>query len=291
MQLALALWFAISMTLAQVSISAAQTASTYSGSATDESGTYSGKSSASDPEANSYTPLQSESEALTEYLKQRKLPLVGAQVLRSADGRRMVVLYGFVGSDFGKADALKKTRSFLHDSSIEVDNRINVRPELLASNRPSGPAASNPDYGYPPVTSPSSTPEGSSSPDDSSYPGPDSYKAQQANPYAQQLTSMIPLIALLGALGMGLAGGSSGFSLGSSPFGSPSYGNPYSPRYGPYGSPYGGPAYGGPAYGGPAYGGPAYGGPAFGGPPYGGSPYASSPYGNPPYGAAPYPYP
>src|SRR5215471_12446192 len=100
-------WFAVSMALAQVSLSAAQTTSTYSGSETDESGSYSG------PSGGGYTTEPSESQALTEYLKQRKLPLVGAQVLRSADGRRMVVLYGFVGSDFGKADATKKARSFL----------------------------------------------------------------------------------------------------------------------------------------------------------------------------------
>ena len=38
-----------------------------------------------------------------------------------ADGRRMIVLYGFVGSDFGKADAAQKTRLFLHDASVEVE--------------------------------------------------------------------------------------------------------------------------------------------------------------------------
>ncbi len=266
-QLSLAFWFTISMILAQVSISTAQTTSTYSGSEADHSGGY------ADTSSNDYTPEQSESQALTEYLKQRKLPLVGAQVLRGADGRRMVILYGFVGSDFGKADAAKKTHRFLHDEIVTVDNRINVRPELLASNRPSSSTPNIPDYGYPPAAGSTSNPQGPSSPDgsSSSYPGPNSYLAQQASPYTQQLTSMMPLIALLGTLGMSIAGGSSGFSFGTSPFGSPSYGSPYSSPYGPYGSPYGGSP--------------------FGAPPYGRSPFGNSPYGNTPYGSPSYPYP
>src|SRR5215471_7640081 len=174
MSLSFAGWFAISMTLAQVSLSAAQTTSTYPGSAADESGAYSGTSSDSHFGTSGYTPEQNESQALSEYLEQSKLPLVGAQVLHSTDGRRMVVLYGFVGSDFGKADAVKKTRSFLHDSTVNVDNRINVRPELLASNRPFSAAPSNPDSAYPPAAGSASNSGGSSSP---SYPGPESYKA------------------------------------------------------------------------------------------------------------------
>ncbi|MBV8453142.1 MAG: hypothetical protein JOZ29_12865 [Deltaproteobacteria bacterium] len=275
MSLSFAFWFAISMTLAQVSLSAAQTASTYSGS-----GSYSGRSSDPHFDTSGYTPEQSESQALTEYLKQRKLPLVGAQVLRGADGRRMVVLYGFVGSDFGKADAVKKTRLFLRDSTVNVDNRINVRSELLVSNRPSRAAGSNPVSEYPPAAGSASNSERSPTPDGSSaYPGPESYKAQQASPYAQQLNSMMPLIALLGALGMRMAGGSSGFSFGSSQFGSPMYGNPHCSPNGPYGSPYGGFPFGGSPYSRPPY----------GSSPYGNYPYGSSPYGYTPYGSAPYP--
>jgi hypothetical protein len=283
-QLLFAFWFGVSMTLAQVSISAAQT-STY-GSDTDGGGAYSGTSSGSHFDTSGYTPDQSESQALTEYLTQRKLPLVGAQVLNGPEGR-MVVLYGFVGSDFGKADAVKKTRRFLHNSAVRVDNRIHVRPELLASNRPSSTAGSNLGSEYPPAGGYASNPAGSSSPDASSYPGPagpsspdasaypgpESYKAQQANPYTQQLTSMMPLIALLGALGMSMAGGSSGFSFGSSPFGSQPYRSPYPTPYGGYGSPYGG---------------SPFGGSPFGGSPFGSSPYGGSPYGNPPYGSGPY---
>ena len=44
MRLGFAFWFAISMTLAQVSISVAQTTSTYPGSDTDATGAYSSTS-------------------------------------------------------------------------------------------------------------------------------------------------------------------------------------------------------------------------------------------------------
>ena len=277
-QLLFAFWFAISMTMARVSASVAQTSSTYSES--DETSAYTRASPDSHFDASGYTTDQNESRTLTEYLKQRKLPLVGAQVLRTSDGRRRVVLYGFVGSDFGKADAAQKAHGFLRDSSVEVDNRINVRPELLASNRPSGTAAGNPDSEYPSASGSTSNSEGAYSPDASAYPGPESYKAQQASPYMQQLTSMMPLIVLLGALGMSIAGGSSGFSFGSSPLGGSPFGSPYSSPYGPsYGSPYG-----------PSYGSP-YGSSPSGASPYGRFPYGGSPYGNSPYGSAPYPYP
>jgi hypothetical protein len=278
-QLIFAFWFAISMTLAHVYISAAQTSSGY-GSETDESGAYPGPHGDSHFDTSGYTPEQSKSEALTDYLKNRKLPLVGAQVLRGPGGNQMVVLYGFVGSDFGKADAAQKARRFLNDSSIEVDNRINVRPELMASNRPSSATAGNADSGYPPPASPSN-PETSSSADASQYPGPENYKAQQASPYMQQFSSMMPLIGLLGMLGSGIAGGGSGFSFGSSPLGSSPYGSPYSSPYrSPYGSPYGSP------FGSP-YGSSPFGASPYGGSPYGGSPYGSSPYGTLPYGSGP----
>jgi hypothetical protein len=262
-RLIFAFWFATSMTMAQVAVSLAQTTPSYSSSAPDDTSAYSGGSAGSHFDSSGSTPDSSESRALTDYLKQRKLPLVGAQVLRSSDGRRKVVLYGFVGSDFGKTDAAQKARYFLRDSSVEVDNRINVRPELLASN-PSSSASANP--AYPPAAGSPSSEGGSSSADASAYPGPESYKAQQASPYMQQFTSMMPLIALLGVLGMGVAGGSSGFSFGSSPFGGSSLGSPYSSPYGPpYASPYGAS-------------------------PYGASPYGRPPYGNSPYGPS-YPYP
>jgi hypothetical protein len=266
------IWFAISITLADIYTSAAQSTPTYRGS------------SSSGHSTTGYNPDQSESQALTDYLTKHKLPLVGAQVLKASDGQRMVVLYGFVGSNFGKSDAVKKTRRFLKHSHVTVDNHINVRPELLVSNRTSGAASANPSSGSSPGSAPSSggyasdSEDSSRSADDlsSKYPGADSYAAQRpnpsnpSNPYAQQFTSMAPMIAVLGLLGMALAGGHSGFSFGnSSPFGSSPYGSPYSSPYGG-GSPYG---FGGSPYSGPPYAGPSY----------------SSPYGNAPYGPGPYP--
>jgi len=248
------IWFAISMTLADVFASAAQTTSAYPGRG-DSAVAGGAGAAASDTTGYGYVPDQRESQALTQYLTKRKLPLVGAQVLRGPDGRRMVVLYGFVGSDFGKSDAVKKARHFVRDTSARVDNRINVRPELLASSRPVGGVSSgssrksSADGGY---ASGSDVPL---SPGTSSYPGPDSYLAQRSNPYVQQFAAVAPLaLALLGVLGMGLAGGNSSFSFGStSPYG----GSPYGFGGSPFGSPYGGPPFGSPYGGSSAYG-PSY---------------------------------
>jgi hypothetical protein len=270
MLITFSMWFAVSLTLADVWSCAAQ----ISGPTAETGDAYSAPSS--DATAG-YAPDQRESQALTQYLTARKLPLVGAQVLKSPDGKRMVVLYGFVGSDFGKSDASKKARRFLKDQTVQVDNHINVRPELLASTRPSSPSSSS-SSGYPPGSSsaPSGTDESSAPPDNSSaYPDARSYSAQRANPYVQQLTNLAPLIALLGVLGMGLAGGSSGFSFGGGSLGSPYGASPYSNPYGP-------PAYGSSPYGSSPYGsspyGPPYSGRSFGGGPYGGSPYGPPPY-------------
>jgi hypothetical protein len=262
-QLIFAIWFSISMTMAQVWVSAAESPDpTYFGADVDEPSTYS-TSSDSHASESAYTPERHESEALTQFLKRNKLPLVGAQVLRTSDGHRMVVLYGFVGSDFGKSDATRKARRFLHDRTVVVDNRINVRPELLASNHPAAGSSGVPYASYPPSAD-SGSAAGSSpstSADTSAYPGPDSYKAQQASPYAQQLTSMLPLIALLGV-----------FSLGPTPFGASPYGSPYvSPYASPFSSPFGPPSMS----------------------PYGpySSPYGSYPFGVGPPRPVPYPYP
>ena len=200
-----------------------------------------------------YTPDDAESRALTEYLTQHKLPLVGAQVLTGPAGQRAVVLYGFVGSEFGLNDAADKARRFTANPSIMVDNRIKVRPELLASGSP----AAAPDSGSP-ITS-----EDASSPDES-YPGVDSYAQQQSNALSQyqqnqspggSMGTMLPLIMMLGLLSMGLASGGSGFSVGPPTTGAP-YGYPYNPYPGypsppPYGSPYAPSPYSGSPFGPP----------------------------------------
>lgn len=171
-----------------------------------------------------------------------------------------MVLYGFVGSDFGRADAAEKARRFVADMSVVVDNRIKVRPELLASK-----AQASADAG-------SGANSGQSPSPDNSYPGVDSYVQQQndaqalrqyqqnQNPSAS-MGSMLPLIMMLGILGMGLASGGSGFSVGPGTMGPPG-GSPYGyPPYNPY---------------------PGYPSPSPYGSPYGASPYGASPFGPPP---------
>jgi hypothetical protein len=294
----LAGWFAITMTMAQSCMVPPQSANpplTHPAPAVGSG--YSSGSTSRDPadpppapeaasadthiDTTGYTADDAESRALTDYLTQHRLPLVGAQVLNGPDGGRAVVLYGFVGSEFGRNDAAEKARRFTADSSITVDNRIKVRPELLASKGASAPStAVNPDSG--------SAPSGASSPDssspDNSYPGVDSYVQQQNNAAAaasgqypmgqgsggSSMAAMLPLIIMLGAMSMGMAsGGGSGFSMGSGMGGSPFGYSPYGPGTGYPSTPPYGPSYGAPSYGG---------GSSYGGPPYGGSPYGGSPY-------------
>lgn len=250
----LALWFAISMTMAQACMTPPQ-ANNYTGGpgssavgsgftpSVARSGSLNQAATAESAPANThidthgYTPDEAESRALTDYLTQHRLPLVGAQVLTGPDGQRALVLYGFVGSEFGRNDAADKARRFTGNPSMMVDNRIKVRPELLASgSSASGSAA---------------TSEDASSAEEESYPGIESYTQQQANAQSQYqqnqnpgsgMSTILPLIMMLGILSMGMASGGSGFSVGSPMTGSP-YGYPYNPYPGypspsPYGSPY-----------------------------------------------------
>ncbi|MGH7986439.1 MAG: hypothetical protein ACREQX_09160 [Candidatus Binataceae bacterium] len=190
-----------------------------------------------DDSTTGYTKNTSESETLTNYLKHHRLPLVGAEVLNGPNGKRKVMLYGFVATNFGKADAVTKTRSFLRDSNLAVDNRVNVRPELLASGSSSSPS-----------TPPAATSSGSSSAT-GAYPGVRGYMAQeqQEQALAQQqygggstLSMVLPLIALIGVLGAGIAtgggiggfGGTMGPSPGFSPYNPfPTYPSPGYPGY------------------------------------------------------------
>jgi hypothetical protein len=73
---------------------------------------------------------QAQSQALTDYLKAHRLPLVGAQVLAAPDGRRQVILFGYVATDYGKGDAEAKTRRYIKDPQVTVDNRIKVEPTI-----------------------------------------------------------------------------------------------------------------------------------------------------------------
>ena len=76
---------------------------------------------------------QTQSQALTDYLKTHHLPLVGAQVLAAADGERQVILFGYVATDYGKGDAESKARRYVNNPAVTVDNRIKIEPSLAKS--------------------------------------------------------------------------------------------------------------------------------------------------------------
>jgi hypothetical protein len=179
-----------------------------------------------------------QSTALTNYLHSHQLPLVGGRVLASNGGPRQAILYGFVATPFGKADAVDRTRQWLNDSGAQIDNRIKIEPELA---------------------NPAGNPNGATADDNSDLSNPDIQKYQdqqnqqltrQQQQYMSQgqmppgFTLLLPLLMLGGSLG----GGGSGFSFGGGGFGSP-YGSPY----GSYGSPYSSPSPPPPGYG-PPYG-------------------------------------
>jgi len=223
-------------------------------------GSASSADSAPQAHFDSNAPVDSaQSTALTNYLHTHQLPLVGARVLASNGSSRQAILYGYVATPFGKADAVDKTRQWLNDHGAQVDNRIKIEPDLA------GPAQNDN-----PTTADNLDPN---NPDIQKYEAEQNrQQAMQQQQYMSQgsplggggmgmgfgtggggLTMFLPLL-LGGGLGLG-GGGLGGMGMGS-PMGSP-YGSPA-------GSPYGGSPYGGSPYG-------------------GGSPYPSAPYpSNPP---------
>jgi hypothetical protein len=239
-RIALSAWLGAALVLGQVCVAFAQNASSdsYAHSSDDGGGHL---------DMSGYKADEHRSEALTNYLKTHKLPLVGAQVLKNNSGDRAVVLYGYTGSDFGKKDAASKTRKYLADSAITVDNRIKVRPELLAANRSSEPGVSSSEAGS------GASGAGSSYADANGYPAPGS----QAQQYAQHqnagsmISNSAPLL-MLGLMALSAFSGGNfqfgtGFGpMGGSPFGPPQPYNQY-PGYpvmpGP-GDPYGSNPYG-----------------------------------------------
>ncbi len=295
---ALGFWFLIVMTMAQGCAGPAQSAGTYGARDATSAGGASAGSSAQYAGAHKsnrsggglsntagYVADRDASAALTDHLKHHRLPLVGAQVMRNPNnGARTVVLYGYVGSDYGKSDAQRQAEDYINDAAVEVDNRIRVNPELLAAGGSSSvpAAAGSPDAADAQAQA------------NSSMPGAQSYvdqqnQAAQVQQYQQQnsaasMSSMLPLVALLGILSMasGSGGFSTGPSMGYSPHGNSPYGNspygyspyansPYSP-YSPYASPMPPSNFGSPGYG---YGSPGGGVTPFGSLP--GSPYSSFP--------------
>jgi hypothetical protein len=86
---------------------------------------------------------QATSQALTAYLKQNRLPLVGAQVIKDNSGGRRLVLYGFVATDEGKTDAEQKAIGYLGTPVPTVDDRLLVKPELATMIAPQPSDQSN----------------------------------------------------------------------------------------------------------------------------------------------------
>ena len=187
-----------------------------------------------------------QSQGLSDYLKHHSLPLVGAQVVTSPSGGKQVILFGFVASDFGKTDAEQKARHYLKDSSLVVDNRIKISPELAGGSGTSGSTGN----GVPSNAMPTdnSDPYGSTGsvqdyqnnlPPDAQAYAAQGQRMQQMQQYQQynsgspsMLTMILPLLMGGGGSGLSIGGGSGGFGGGFGGFGSG-----YAPSYGGYGYP------------------------------------------------------
>lgn len=170
-----------------------------------------------------------QSTALTSYLHGSQLPLVGARVLASNGGPRQAILYGYVRTPFGKADAVDKTRQWLNDSGAQVDNRIKIEPELASKPGTSSEA-----------TADSTDPD---NPDLQRYENQQSQsltQQQQAYMNQGQMPAGMSLLLPFLMLGGGFGGGGSGFSFGGGGFGgpigpsNPSYPSPSYPSSGGY---------------------------------------------------------
>jgi hypothetical protein len=197
-----------------------------------------------------------QSQGLSDYLKHHSLPLVGAQVVTSPSGGKQVILFGFVASDFGKTDAEQKTRHYLKDPTLVVDNRIKISPELAGGAAAAGSTVNG-------VPSANAMPSDGSDPyaasgsiqdyQNNEPPGVQAYQAQgQYQQYQQyggynspppsMLTTILPLL-LGGGMTIGGGGGGYGGSFGGfgSGYGYRSYGYPppyATPGYGGYGTPF-----------------------------------------------------
>jgi hypothetical protein len=190
-----------------------------------------------------------QSQDLSDYLKHHSLPLVGAQVVTSPSGGRQVILFGFVASDFGKTDAEQKARHYLKDSSLVVDNRIKISPELAGSGGGSHSTVNGvPSGNAMPYDNNSADPYASTGTvqdyQNNLPPGAQAYQAQgqqvqQMQQYQQygsgsspsMLTMILPLLmggSSMGSSGMTFGGGGYGGGMGG-------YGGGYAPSYGGYG--------------------------------------------------------
>ncbi|MGH7780648.1 MAG: hypothetical protein ACREQR_12555 [Candidatus Binataceae bacterium] len=94
--------------------------------------------------ARQYHVDQGSSAALTKYLHKHRLPLVGAQVMRDDAGTPQLNLYGFVATDAGRADAVRKAERFLSAGEVPVVNSIQVNPSINSHGADDGAANAPP---------------------------------------------------------------------------------------------------------------------------------------------------
>ena len=173
-----------------------------------------------------------QSQGLTDYLKHHSLPLVGAQVVTSPSGGQQVILFGFVASDFGKTDAEQKARHYLKDSSLVVDNRIKISPELAGGHGSAPPSNAMPTDGSDPYAvrlDPGLSEQRAAGRAGLPGAGAAAISAVQQRA-AEHAGTILPM--LLGG-GMTIGGGSGGFGGG---YGG-GFGSGYAPSYGGYGYP------------------------------------------------------
>jgi hypothetical protein len=97
--------------------------------------------------AQEFTVDSAASEALTNYLRQNRLPLVGAQIGTAPAGARRLVLYGYVATKVGKSDAESKAIAYLGSPRPDVVNRIVIQPEIakMKAAGQSGLSSGSPD--------------------------------------------------------------------------------------------------------------------------------------------------
>jgi hypothetical protein len=174
-----------------------------------------------------------QSQGLSDYLKHHQLPLVGAQVVTNPSAGKQVILFGFVASEYGKTDAEQKARKYLKDSTLIVDNRIKVSPELAGAKGDSSASSMSTSSTLPSDSTDPYATSGSVQDYQNNMP-PDAYAYQQQQQYQQynsappsMLTTIIPLLGMMsGSFGSGSFGGSYG-----------GFGSGYAPGYGSYGYP------------------------------------------------------
>ncbi|MGC1677835.1 MAG: hypothetical protein WA740_09900 [Candidatus Binataceae bacterium] len=183
---------------------------------------------------------QTQSQALTDYLKNHRLPLVGAQVLAAPDGERQVILFGYVASGYGKQDAENKAHAYMKGTVVTVDNRITIQPELASANAPpgsagtpSGNSTSSAQSAYDPSLGSAQQYQSAQDP----YSSYQSYQSQSSSP--SMLSTLVPLLGMFGgSFGSGGFGGGSfgGFGTGYGSYGGmgyPSYPPAPAPGFGP----------------------------------------------------------